>query len=114
MKKAKHLKTPMGSISAVMTPAGCQATVTQGAWCNNSHVCLQDPAKTAHFCSMCGPKFCSMQISHELREYAAEHAEAPEAAAQRGMTEMSELFKAKGAEVYLEEPETSPSQGLGA
>jgi hypothetical protein len=55
-----------------------------------------------------------MQISHELREYAAEHAEAPEAAAQRGMTEMSELFKAKGAEVYLEEPETSPSQGLGA
>lgn len=30
----------------------------------------QEPAKTAHFCSMCGPKFCSMQISHELREYA--------------------------------------------
>ena len=68
---------------------------------------VQDPAKTAHFCSMCGPKFCSMQISHELREYAAEHAEAPEAAAQRGMTEMSDLFKAKGAEVYLEEPTPS-------
>ena len=45
-----------------------------------------------------------MQISHELREYAAEHNASEEAAAQQGMAEMSELFKAKGAEVYLEEP----------
>ena len=66
--------------------------------------CVQDPAKTAHFCSMCGPKFCSMQISHELREYASEHGHAPEDAAAEGMREMSTLFKAKGAEVYLEDP----------
>ena len=71
--------------------------------CLSSHA-VQDPAKTAHFCSMCGPKFCSMQISHELREYAAEHQEDANAAAQRGMAEMSELFKEKGAEVYLEDP----------
>lgn len=68
---------------------------------------MQDPAKTAHFCSMCGPKFCSMQISHELREYAAEHNASEAAAAQQGMAEMSELFKEKGAEVYLEDPKVS-------
>ena len=63
-------------------------------------------AKTAHFCSMCGPKFCSMKISQEVREFAAQQnaeietfvaAEDPEA----GMEEMSKVFKEKGGEVYL-------------
>ncbi|MEQ1501713.1 MAG: phosphomethylpyrimidine synthase ThiC [Myxococcota bacterium] len=47
-------------------------------------------AKTAHFCSMCGPRFCSMQITHEVR-----------AAAQAGMAEKSAEFLATGAEVYV-------------
>ncbi|MBT7527001.1 MAG: phosphomethylpyrimidine synthase ThiC [Rhodospirillales bacterium] len=48
-------------------------------------------AKIAHFCSMCGPKFCSMKISHEVREYA-----------ESGMEEMSKAFKETGGEVYQE------------
>jgi phosphomethylpyrimidine synthase len=64
-------------------------------------------AKTAHFCSMCGPKFCSMKITQEVREYAAgmntgEMVAAGDAAdAEAGMAGMSELFKAKGSEIYL-------------
>ena len=46
-------------------------------------------AKTAHFCSMCGPKFCSMKITQEVRDYA-----------QAGMDEMSKTFKDKGSEIY--------------
>ncbi|GIG70824.1 phosphomethylpyrimidine synthase ThiC [Phytomonospora endophytica] len=49
-----------------------------------------EPAKTAHFCSMCGPKFCSMRISHDLKEYAA-----------RGMAEKSAEFVDGGGKVYL-------------
>jgi phosphomethylpyrimidine synthase len=49
-----------------------------------------DGAKTAHFCSMCGPKFCSMKITQEVRDYA-----------QKGMADMSEAFIAGGAEVYI-------------
>ncbi len=66
-------------------------------------------AKTAHFCSMCGPKFCSMKITQEVRDFAAKQnsdsflaAEpvAP-AAAEAGMAEMSERFREKGGEIYL-------------
>ncbi len=48
-----------------------------------------DGAKVAHFCSMCGPKFCSMKISQEVRAYA-----------EKGMAEMSEEFKKAGSEIY--------------
>jgi phosphomethylpyrimidine synthase len=68
---------------------------------------VQEPAKVAHFCSMCGPKFCSMQISHELREYAANAQQEPKDAAEQGMREMSDLFRAKGAEVYIDDPESN-------
>ena len=62
--------------------------------------------QVAHFCSMCGPKFCSMKISGELREYAREHQLPDEqAAAQQGMQEMSEQFREKGAEIYHAEGE---------
>ncbi|AEI37895.1 phosphomethylpyrimidine synthase ThiC [Zymomonas mobilis] len=47
-------------------------------------------AKSAHFCSMCGPKFCSMKITKEVREFASQ-----------GMEEMSEQFKEQGSEIYL-------------
>jgi phosphomethylpyrimidine synthase len=67
-----------------------------------------DGAKVAHFCSMCGPKFCSMKISQEVREFArvkneAASGQAPvttEAEAEKAMAEMSEKFKAAGSEIY--------------
>jgi phosphomethylpyrimidine synthase len=72
--------------------------------------------KLAHFCSMCGPKFCSMEITREVRDYAAklndphsgphpeEGAPAPvsKEEIQKGMDEMSEKFRALGGEVYVE------------
>ena len=54
--------------------------------------------KLAHFCSMCGPKFCSMEITQQVRDYAAQLA-----AKDAGMAEMSEKFIASGATVYVEE-----------
>jgi phosphomethylpyrimidine synthase len=54
--------------------------------------------KLAHFCSMCGPKFCSMEITQQVRDYAAKLAEK-----EAGMAEMSEKFIASGAEVYVEQ-----------
>jgi len=52
--------------------------------------------KSAHFCSMCGPKFCSMRISHEVRSEAR----------QQGMREMSQKFLEAGGEIYVEQNET--------
>ena len=75
-------------------------------------------AKTAHFCSMCGPKFCSMKISQEVREFAAkqntdsylasenlkpETSPAQAERAREGMEEMSELYREKGERLYVEE-----------
>lgn len=60
----------------------------------------QDGAKTAHFCSMCGPHFCSMKISEDVRQYAAQQAITEEEALRLGMEEKSREFVAKGAEVY--------------
>ncbi|MFN2608324.1 MAG: phosphomethylpyrimidine synthase ThiC [Acidimicrobiales bacterium] len=59
-----------------------------------------EPAKTAHFCSMCGPKFCSMRISQDVREYARAHGTTDEAALAVGMEEKAVQFVAGGAEVY--------------
>jgi len=58
-------------------------------------------AKIAHFCSMCGPKFCSMKISQEVRDYAAQKDLEESSAIEQGMKEKSEEFKEKGSEVYL-------------
>jgi phosphomethylpyrimidine synthase len=60
--------------------------------------------KLAHFCSMCGPKFCSMEITQQVRDYAAKLAEK-----ERGMAEMSEKFLAAGAEVYVAEDDQERS-----
>ncbi|MFN3600256.1 MAG: phosphomethylpyrimidine synthase ThiC [Dietzia sp.] len=60
-----------------------------------------EPAKTAHFCSMCGPKFCSMRISQDIREYAAEHGMETVEAIEAGMAEKSAEFAEQGARVYL-------------
>ena len=60
----------------------------------------QEGAKTAHFCSMCGPHFCSMKISEDVRKYAAEHGIAEDEALKKGMEEKSKEFVEKGAEIY--------------
>ncbi len=60
----------------------------------------QDGAKTAHFCSMCGPHFCSMKITEDVRKYAAEQGIAEEEAIKKGMEAKSKEFVEKGAEVY--------------
>jgi phosphomethylpyrimidine synthase len=60
-----------------------------------------EPAKTAHFCSMCGPKFCSMRISADVRAYAQEHGLSTVEAIEAGMAEKSEEFTAAGGNVYL-------------
>jgi phosphomethylpyrimidine synthase len=60
----------------------------------------QDGAKTAHFCSMCGPHFCSMKITEDVRKYAAEQGIAEEEALKKGMEAKSREFVEKGAEVY--------------
>ncbi|WP_300422982.1 phosphomethylpyrimidine synthase ThiC [uncultured Hyphomonas sp.] len=69
----------------------------------------KDAHKVAHFCSMCGPKFCSMKITAEVREYAAGMSENERtdlekqaAEARKGMEEKSAEFMAQGAEIYVE------------
>ena len=58
-------------------------------------------AKVAHFCSMCGPKFCSMEITQQVRDYAAAHGLDEAAALRQGMDEKSAEFVNEGAEVYV-------------
>ncbi len=61
-----------------------------------------DAHKVAHFCSMCGPHFCSMKITQDVREYARSHGLSEQDALQEGMTEKSQEFVHKGAEIYKE------------
>jgi phosphomethylpyrimidine synthase len=60
----------------------------------------QEGAKLAHFCSMCGPHFCSMKITQEVREFAAQKELDEEAALREGMREKAAEFVAAGAEIY--------------
>jgi phosphomethylpyrimidine synthase len=60
-----------------------------------------EPAKTAHFCSMCGPKFCSMRISQDVRRYAEERGLGESEALSAGMAEKSGEFADRGGTVYL-------------
>jgi phosphomethylpyrimidine synthase len=60
----------------------------------------QEGAKLAHFCSMCGPHFCSMKITQDVREYAAQKEIDERAALEVGMKEKAEEFIATGAELY--------------
>jgi phosphomethylpyrimidine synthase len=61
----------------------------------------QEGAKVAHFCSMCGPHFCSMKITEEVREYAAKQGMEEERALAEGMKEKAEEFRKGGAEIYV-------------
>ncbi|MCO5051571.1 MAG: phosphomethylpyrimidine synthase ThiC [Verrucomicrobiae bacterium] len=60
----------------------------------------QEGAKSAHFCSMCGPQFCAMKITEDVRKFAAEQGISGEAALQKGMEEKSREFTEKGSELY--------------
>jgi len=60
----------------------------------------KDSMKTAHFCSMCGPHFCSMKITQDVRDYAAAQGVSAQEALQKGMQEKSIEFVKKGAEIY--------------
>jgi phosphomethylpyrimidine synthase len=61
----------------------------------------QEGAKQAHFCSMCGPHFCSMKITQDVRDYAAQKALDEEAALAVGMQEKAQEFKQAGSEIYV-------------
>jgi phosphomethylpyrimidine synthase len=58
-------------------------------------------AKVAHFCSMCGPKFCSMKITQDIRDYAAEQGLQTREALEAGLAEKAEEFREKGSEIYV-------------
>jgi len=60
----------------------------------------KESAKVAHFCSMCGPKFCSMKITQDVRDYAKEHGLETREAIEAGMHEQSEEFHRQGGEIY--------------
>ena len=60
----------------------------------------QEGAKTAHFCSMCGPHFCSMKITEDVRKYAAEQGITEEAAIEKGLKQKATEFNEAGAEIY--------------
>jgi phosphomethylpyrimidine synthase len=63
----------------------------------------KDAHKSAHFCSMCGPSFCSMKITQDVRDYAAAHGLDEQTALEAGMAEKSAEFLEQGAEVYRPE-----------
>ena len=83
-------------------------------WEDQFHLCLdpekakefhdetlpKDAHKLAHFCSMCGPHFCSMKITQDVRDYAAEHGVDEARALEAGMAEKSAQFREQGAQVY--------------
>ncbi|HXH65330.1 MAG TPA: phosphomethylpyrimidine synthase ThiC [Mariprofundaceae bacterium] len=60
----------------------------------------KESAKVAHFCSMCGPKFCSMKITQEVREYAESHGMGEAEAIEAGMHERSDQFREQGGQIY--------------
>jgi phosphomethylpyrimidine synthase len=60
----------------------------------------KDAHKTAHFCSMCGPKFCSMKITQDVRDYAATHGVGEGEAIGEGMAEKAAEFRQQGSEIY--------------
>ena len=72
-----------------------------------------DGAKTAHFCSMCGPKFCSMRITADVRAYAEEHGMTAEVAVEIGMKEKAAEFVDQEAKVYLPVEPAAPADPRG-
>ena len=67
-----------------------------------------DGAKVAHFCSMCGPNFCSMKITQDVRDYAEANGYGEDEAVEEGMAAKAEEFRAAGSEIYLPQGKGSP------
>jgi phosphomethylpyrimidine synthase len=104
----------------VPTANGSRAARSKFRWRDRFHLSL-DPdtaeqyhdqtlpaegAKTAHFCSMCGPKFCSMKITQEVRDFAAKQNASADTflaadEADQGMAEMSGRFRSEGSHIYV-------------
>ncbi len=95
MRSARPASTSAGRTSST-------SASTRTARAMHDETLPKETHKVAHFCSMCGPKFCSMEITQQVREYAATLNETPEAAAEQGMAEMSEKFRASGGKIYVE------------
>ena len=66
----------------------------------------QDSAKSAHFCSMCGPQFCSMRITDDVRQYAEAQGLEEQKAVEAGLKAKAEEFREKGGEIYLDAPKS--------
>ena len=71
----------------------------------------KDSSKVAHFCSMCGPKFCSMKITQEVREYAKNKGISEQDALKEGMDTKSEEFRSVGGEMYIPIQEVAIQKG---
>jgi hypothetical protein len=74
---------------------------------------LQEPAKTAHFCSMCGPKYCSMNITQEIRQYAQQNAALAAAMAEVEMGNGAKAEVVIDGEEAAADPQASESGGSG-
>ncbi len=75
---------------------------SEGSRAMHDETLPKEAHKVAHFCSMCGPKFCSMEITQQVRDYAAKLNETPEMAARAGMEEMAGKFRELGEKLYVE------------
>ncbi|MEY2838141.1 MAG: hypothetical protein RJB60_440 [Pseudomonadota bacterium] len=71
----------------------------------------KDASKVAHFCSMCGPKFCSMKITQEVREFAKTQGVSEQQALEQGMADMSAQFKDAGGQIYIPIKAESKAEG---
>ncbi len=74
----------------------------QRAWAFHDETLPAEPAKTAHFCSMCGPKFCAMRITQDIRDWAQQHEVPPESAFWPGMQEKAKEFRQRGGTLNVE------------
>jgi phosphomethylpyrimidine synthase len=74
----------------------------EGARAMHDETLPKEAHKVAHFCSMCGPKFCSMEITQQVRDYAAKLNETPEMAVEAGMEEMAGKFREMGERLYID------------
>lgn len=74
---------------------------TSGPYTDEDETLPAEAAKTAHFCSMCGPKFCSMRISQDIRNYAKENDMFTKEAIEKGMKEKAKEFQETDRTVYL-------------
>jgi phosphomethylpyrimidine synthase len=92
MPSAKPASNSAGKINSTLDPETAREY--------HDETLPQEGAKTAHFCSMCGPHFCSMKITEDVRKYAEEQGLSEEAAIQKGMEEKSRDFISGGASIY--------------